>query len=61
VSVGDYNIHAVPTEMSPKFKSIKIQHNSTETHVILTTLISVYLMSTTHNVQQNIQPIVYEI
>ena len=28
-------IHRVPTEITPKFKSTKIQHNSTEPHIIL--------------------------
>jgi len=37
-------VHCAPTEVTPTFKCINIHHNSTKTYVILTTLMTTYLM-----------------
>jgi len=37
-------IYTVSTAARPKLKSVQMQHNSTETYIILTMLITIYLM-----------------
>jgi len=40
---NDIRLHRDPIKVTPKFKYIEIQDNSTKTYVVLTTLIAIYL------------------